>query len=101
MTLPKQTHQTHYEVNVCGGGFDTVRDRFRIWKQEPLVSRPGRLMFEGKSDVRPLGTGDFDGTEAARRALQRASRPQDNFALAAHACEDGRELWIVLAAYDV
>ncbi|WP_322025140.1 hypothetical protein [Burkholderia sp. BCC1977] len=100
MTLPKLTHPVHYEVNVCGGGFDTVRDRFQVWKHEPLVSRPDRLMFEGKTEVRRLGDAGLDGTEATRRALQRASRPQDAFALAAHASDDGREWWIVLAAYE-
>ncbi|CAN0619902.1 conserved protein of unknown function [Burkholderia multivorans] len=100
MTLPDQPRQTHYEVNVCGGEFGSVRERFRAWKLEPLVSRPDRLMFEGKTDVRQLDGTDFDSTEAARRALELASWPQDDFALAAHAHEDGLELWIVLAAYE-
>ncbi|WP_423761001.1 hypothetical protein [Burkholderia sp. NLJ2] len=100
MTSPKQTHQVHYEINVCGGGFDTVGVRFEAWKLEPLISRPDRLMFEGKTEVRQLGGAGFDGTDAARRALQQASRPQDDFALAAHSSDDGCELWIVLAAYE-
>ncbi|MGZ2749494.1 hypothetical protein [Burkholderia stagnalis] len=100
MASQEQTPRTHYEVNVCGGGFDTVRDRFVAWKHEPLIARPDRLMFEGKTEVRRLDACCFDGTEAARRALQDACRPQDDFALAAHVHEDGRELWLVLAAYD-
>ncbi|WP_442861571.1 hypothetical protein [Burkholderia sp. USMB20] len=39
-------------------------------------------MFEGKREVRWLGNAGFDDTEAVRRALQSASRPQDDFALA-------------------
>ncbi len=82
-TWPKPTHPVHYEVNVRGGGFDTARDRFQVWKHEPPVSRPDRLMFEGKREVRWLGNAGFDDTEAVRRALQSASHPQDDFALAA------------------
>lgn len=81
-TWPKPTHPAHYEVNVRGGGFDTARDRFQVWKHEPPVSRPDRLKFEGKREVRWLGNAGFDDTEAVRRALQSASRPQDDFALA-------------------
>ncbi|RQS12333.1 hypothetical protein DIE07_09190 [Burkholderia sp. Bp9002] len=100
MASEKQTPSAHYELNVCGGGFETVKERFQAWKCEPLVARPGRLMFEGKTEVRRLDARCFDGTEAARRALQDACRPQDDFALAAPAHEDGHELWLVLAAYD-
>lgn len=63
-TWPKPTHPVHYEVNVRGGGFDTARDRFQVWKHEPPVSRPDRLMFEGKREVRWLGNAGFDDTEA-------------------------------------
>ncbi|WP_415749149.1 hypothetical protein [Burkholderia sp. BCC1998] len=40
-------------------------------------------MFEGKREVRWLGNAGFNDTEAVRRALQSASHPQDDFALAA------------------
>lgn len=103
MTAPEQTQETrqvHYEINVCGGEFKAVAQKFRMWKQEPLVSRPDQLMFTGKMRVRRLGHGVFNGSEAARHALQQASRPTDDFALAAQAIEEGRCLWIVLAAYE-
>ncbi|MDY7787965.1 hypothetical protein U0E10_08585 [Burkholderia ubonensis] len=100
MTLRKRASEVHFEVNVCGGGFDVVGSRFLEWKQEPLISRPNRRMFEGKTDVRRLTDRTFDSTEAARRALEHASRPQDDFALAAPVNEEGRAFWIVLAAYE-
>ncbi|KVN59036.1 hypothetical protein [Burkholderia stagnalis] len=100
MAPQKQTPSVHYELNVCGGRFETVKERFQAWKREPLIARPGRLMFEGKTEVRRLDARCFGDTEAARRALQDACRPQDDFALAAPAREDGRQLWLVLAAYD-
>ena len=57
-------------------------------------------MFEGKADVRPLGGDAFGSTEPARFALQRACEPSDPYALAAQVHDDGRELWLVMAAYD-
>ncbi|KWF22764.1 hypothetical protein [Burkholderia pseudomultivorans] len=96
----KRQPRVRYEVNVCGGGFDSVKHHFTAWKQEPLIYRPERRMFEGKADVRPLGDETFGATEPARFALQRACEPQDPYALAALVHDDGRELWLVMAAYD-
>ncbi|KVE29374.1 hypothetical protein WS67_05875 [Burkholderia singularis] len=101
MIAAKQQQSIHYEVNVCGGGFDSVTRRFTAWKQEPLIYRPERRMFEGKTDVRPLGDETFAAAESARLALQRACKPQDRYALAARVRDDGRELWIVMAAYEI
>jgi hypothetical protein len=100
MTIPERRDGVRYELNVCGGGFDSVKSRFREWKREPLIYRPGRLMFEGKADVRPLGDETFGSTEPARFALQRACEPDDTYALAARVRDGGRELWLVMAAYD-
>ncbi|WP_269508963.1 hypothetical protein [Burkholderia sp. IMCC1007] len=100
MTIPKRRPGVRYEVNVCGGGFDSVKSHFSAWKQEPLIYRPDRRMFEGKNDVRPLDE-TFSSTERARFALQRACDPGDSYALAARVRDDGRELWLVMAAYDV
>ncbi|EDT01651.1 conserved hypothetical protein [Burkholderia ambifaria IOP40-10] len=100
MTNPKQRPGVRYEVNVCGGGFDSVKSHFSTWKHEPLIYRPDRRMFEGKADVRPLGAETFGSTEPARLALQRACAPADPYALAARVRDDGRELWLVMAAYE-
>lgn len=56
-------------------------------------------MFEGRSEVRPLSDQCYDDTEKARKALQRACRPEDAYALAAEVCNDDRAMWIVMAAY--
>lgn len=76
MTIPKRRPGVRYEVNVCGGGFDSVKSHFSAWKREPLIYRPERRMFEGKADVRPLDE-TFGSTEPARgsRCRPRASRP--------------------------
>lgn len=66
MAPQKQTPSVHYELNVCGGRFETVKERFQAWKREPLIARPERLMFEGKTEVRRLDARCFDDTEAAR-----------------------------------
>ncbi|KKL35593.1 hypothetical protein WR30_18005 [Burkholderia contaminans FFH2055] len=100
MTIPKRREGVRYELNICGGGFDSVKNRFKEWKREPLIYRPERRMFEGKADVRQLGDETFGSTEPARFALQRACEPADTYALAARVRDDGRELWLVMAAYD-
>ncbi len=70
----KRQPRVRYEVNVCGGGFDSVKHHFTAWKQEPLIYRPERRMFEGKADVRPLGDETFGATEPrASRCSARAS----------------------------
>ena len=81
------------------GGFDSVKSHFQEWKSEPLIYRPERRMFEGKADVRPLGDETFGSTEPARFALA-ACVAADTYALAARVRDDGRELWLVMAAYD-
>ncbi|AXF25633.1 hypothetical protein CUJ89_34925 [Burkholderia pyrrocinia] len=98
--IPKRRPGVRYEVNVCGGEFNSVKSHFSEWKQEPLIYRPERRMFEGKADVRPLGDETFGSTEPARFALQCACEPADSYALAARVQDDGRELWLVMAAYD-
>ncbi|WP_175922917.1 hypothetical protein [Burkholderia latens] len=100
MTIPKRQPGVRYEVNVCGGGFESVKSHFSAWKREPLIYRPDRRMFEGKADVRPLGDETFCSTEPARFALQRACEPSDPYALAAPVHDDGRQLWLVMAAYE-
>ncbi|MDN7491383.1 hypothetical protein CFB40_36075 [Burkholderia sp. AU31652] len=100
MTIPKRRPGVRYEVNVCGGGFDALKSHFNEWKHEPLIYRPERRMFEGKADVRPLGGETFGSTEPARFALQRACEPSDAYALAAQVRDEGRELWLVMAAFD-
>ncbi|MBN3723919.1 hypothetical protein [Burkholderia sp. Ac-20379] len=93
-------HDVHYEVNVCGGTFDSVRDRFRAWQHEPLIVRPQRTMFENKDGVKRLDDDTvFDLPEAAQQALRRACTPGDRYALAAPVVDDGRALWLVMAAY--
>ncbi|WP_110421354.1 hypothetical protein [Burkholderia vietnamiensis] len=99
MTIPKRRPGVRYEVNVCGGGFDSVKSHFSAWKRGPLIYRPERRMFEGKADVRPLDE-TFGSTEPARFALQTACEPADAYALAARVRDDGRELWLVMAAYE-
>jgi len=100
MTIPKRRPGVRFEVNVCGGGFDSVKSHFSVWKQEALIYRADRRMFEGKADVRLLGDETFGSTEPARFALQCACEPSDPYALAAPVHDDGRELWLVMAAYE-
>ena len=50
--------------------------------------------------MRPLGGETFGSTEPARFALQRACEPSDAYALAAQVRDEGRELWLVMAAFD-
>jgi hypothetical protein len=33
MTIPKRRPGVRYEVNVCGGGFDSVKSHFSAWKR--------------------------------------------------------------------
>ncbi|KWE51354.1 hypothetical protein WL76_18020 [Burkholderia ubonensis] len=89
-----------YQVNVCGGDFEHVRNCFRQWKKEPLAYRKDRLMFEGQNEVRILSGRSFHDTEQARHALEQACRPYDPYALAAEVHVDSRNLWIVMAAYE-
>jgi hypothetical protein len=93
------TANTHFEVNVCGGDFEHVLECFREWKSEPLIYRRGRLMFEGREEVRVLGAREFDDAERARKALETACQPHDAYALATHFDNGARDFWIVMAAY--
>ncbi|MBA1360907.1 hypothetical protein [Burkholderia gladioli] len=95
----KPNLDVHYEVNVCGGTFDSVRDRFRAWQREPLMARPQRSMFADKAGVERLDDTVFEAPEDAQRALRRACTPQDRNALAAPIDDGGRALWLVMAAY--
>ncbi|TCG03089.1 hypothetical protein BZM27_51070 [Paraburkholderia steynii] len=92
--------QIHYQVNVCGGDFQHVRECFQQWKKEPLVYRKDRRMFEGQNEVRILSDHTFPDPEQARNALEQACRPHDLYALAAEVHDDSRNLWIVMAAYE-
>jgi hypothetical protein len=91
--------QTHFEVNVCGGDFEHVLQCFQEWKGEPLIYRHGRLMFEGRDEVRVLDNMQFDDAERARKALETACRPQHDYALATRFDDGVRDFWIVMAAY--
>ena len=88
-----------YEVNVCGGDFQHVRERFREWKNEPLIYRRDQRMFEGRDEVRLLSTRPYSDAEEARKALQNACDPEDAYALAAEVDDGERDIWIVMAAY--
>ena len=77
-----------------------MKSHFQEWKSEPLIYRPERRMFEGKADVRPLGDETFGSTEPARFALQRACGPPTRMRSRPRVRDDGRELWLVMAAYD-
>lgn len=90
---------THFEVNVCGGDFQHVLECFREWKNEPLIYRNNRLMFEGRDEVRMFCPTQFDNAERARKALETACDPRDPYALATRFDDGARELWIVMAAY--
>ncbi|WP_321901839.1 hypothetical protein [Paraburkholderia tropica] len=94
-----QSTRPHYQLNICRGDFRHVCECFATWKSEPLVYRLNQKMFEGRSEVRPLSDQCYDDTEKARKALQRACRPEDAYALAAEVCNDDRAMWIVMAAY--
>jgi hypothetical protein len=90
---------TRYQVNVCGGDFQHVRDCFRAWKNEPLVYSKDRRMFEGREEVRMLSAKQFDDAERARNALENACSPQHRYALAVQVDDGERDMWIVMAAY--
>lgn len=90
---------THYQVNICGGDFQHVRDCFQAWKKEALVYSNDRRMFEGRDDVQPLSEQCFDDAERARIALENACSPQDRYALAIQVDDGERDIWIVMAAY--
>jgi len=89
-----------FQVNICRGDFRHVCESFREWKHDPLVYRPGETMFEGRDEVRMLTQDRYDDSEQARKALQRACRPQDLYALAAEVSDGERGMWIVMAAYE-
>ncbi|AJK48149.1 hypothetical protein [Burkholderia plantarii] len=99
MTTNDPGRQVHYEVNVCGGTFESVRGRFPAWQREPLLHSPQRTMFEDKAGVRRLDDTVFDSAEAAQRALRRACAPGDREALAAPIVDGERSLWLVMAAF--
>jgi hypothetical protein len=91
----------HYQANFCGGDFQHVQECFDQWKQQPVVRRQGRTMFEGKREVRRLGGGRvFDSSELAHRALALTCSPHDPYALAAEIRDRGRDMWLVMASYD-
>ncbi|MFX1767416.1 hypothetical protein PWP93_33505 [Paraburkholderia sp. A1RI-2L] len=91
--------QPHYQVNICRGDFQHVCERFLEWKHEPLVYRPGQTMFAGRDEVHMLSKQRYEDAEQARKALQRACRPEDPYALAAEVSNGENDLWIVMAAY--
>lgn len=92
--------QPRYQVNICRGDFRHVREIFREWKHEPLVYRRDQTMFEGRDEVRMLTNERYEDVEQARKALQRACRPQDPYALAAEVSDGEHDMWIVMAAYE-
>ncbi|KWF11557.1 hypothetical protein NUV26_28140 [Burkholderia pseudomultivorans] len=98
MNAPKE--RIRYDANVCGGDFAHVRERFETWKRESLVYRPERRMFDGKDEVRQLNDTIYDGPESAQRALVAHCHPSDSFALAVRLTAEGRNMWLVMAAYD-
>ncbi|MEX3613313.1 MAG: hypothetical protein VB141_05250 [Burkholderia gladioli] len=95
----KPNPDVHYEVNVCGGTFDSVRNRFRAWQHEPLMARPQRSMFADKAGVERLDDTVFEAPEEVQCALRRACAPHDRYALAAPIDDGGRAFWLVMAAY--
>ncbi|AOI88489.1 hypothetical protein [Burkholderia pseudomultivorans] len=98
MNAPKE--RIRYDANVCGGDFAHVRERFETWKRESLVYRPERRMFDGKDEVRQMNDTVYEGPESAQRALIAQCDPSDPFALAVRLTAEGRNMWLVMAAYD-
>jgi hypothetical protein len=90
----------HYQANICGGDFKHVRDCFDRWKQEPLVFRRNLHMFEGKKEVRRVTEHVFANGEIAHSVLAEMCDPHAPYALAAEIRDDGRDLWLVMAAYE-
>ncbi|MDH6150433.1 MULTISPECIES: hypothetical protein [Paraburkholderia] len=90
----------HYQVNICGGDFQHVRDCFNDWKRQPLVYRTDRSMFEGKQEVRPLSAGPFSDGQAAQTQLEQTCDPCDPYALAAEIRDGQHDMWLVMAAYE-
>ncbi|TCG05547.1 hypothetical protein BZM27_32870 [Paraburkholderia steynii] len=86
------TSPMHYQVNVCGGDFQHVRECFRTWKDQPLVYR--------RDEVRILPGHTFENSKKARNPLHQACKPLDRHALAAEVDDGERNLWTVLAAYE-
>lgn len=92
--------QIRFQVNICGGDFQHVRECFRAWKTEPLLGRSDRWMFDGQNEVRILSGHAFHSAEQASNALKEACKLYDLHALAAEVCDDDGNLWIIMAAYD-
>jgi hypothetical protein len=91
--------KTHYQINVCGGDFQHVKDCFSAWKGQTLIYRKDQRMFDGKNEVRLLSDQIFDNGERARNALEQTCTPQDSYALAAQVDDGERAIWLVMAAY--
>ena len=92
--------ETRYQINICGGDFHYVKNRFTEWKEEPLVYRKHQRMFHGKTEVRLLSEDVFDNAEKARKVLELTCSPDDSYALAAAVKNDERDIWLVMAAYE-
>ncbi|RQS77056.1 hypothetical protein DID96_00865 [Burkholderia sp. Bp8963] len=97
--MKTSSESLRYDANVCGGDFEHVRERFAAWKGESLVYQPERRMFDGKEEVRQLSDAVYDGPESAQRALVAHCDPADPFALAVRLTTEGRDMWLVMAAY--
>lgn len=84
--------QPHYQVNICRGDFRHVCESFREWKHEQFVYRRDQAMFEGRDEVRKLSNERYEDIEQARKALQRACKPQDLYALAAEVSDGEHDM---------
>ena len=87
-----------YELNICGGDFQHVRDCFEAWKREPLVYRRNQPMFPGKDEVRCLSGRVLDNGELAHSVLTKSCSPDDPYALAIEVNDGQRDIWLVMAA---
>ncbi|PLZ03990.1 hypothetical protein CY652_03205 [Burkholderia sp. WAC0059] len=94
------TPRTHYQANICGGDFEHVKQCFRRWKHEPLVSRAGHRMFEDKEEVRRVPADPADNSERAQAMLREMCDPNAPYALAIEVHTGERDMWLVMAAYE-
>ena len=97
---PRRSSRVHYQVNICGGDFEHVKACFRRWKEEPLVFSRDHRMFEGKEDVRPITDRVVGDGEVAQAMLREMCDPRAPYALAAEVRAEGRDMWLVMAAYE-
>lgn len=96
----RRSSKVHYQVNICGGDFEHVKACFRQWKEEPLVYWSSHRMFEGKEEVRPATDRVVGDGEVAQAMLRELCDPHAPFALAAEVRAEGRDMWLVMAAYE-